>query len=309
MRRGPRVALAIAALPTIAYAWWYAAYGSQAPDVTSLSYSTVPRFVWDGLTDALGDVVRLRELGVVIVLAAFGWLVWQLTRRPLPRTLLLPGALAVGAVVSLMLTGWRRGAITEPALPRYAYITIALMLPLVAAATDWLVRRLARAWFSAVVPVVTGVLLLVVVVAQVRMFDRYVDSIEESKRVEKAAFLNTALLARENHQFLNDHPLFVFEPQVTVAKIVDLDDDGKLPSLDGLREDDRYTVLARLDLALGADPRPGPHHEPEPRAGRRGERRAGHAGRRTTRLRRVRRPPGCHRAAPHARRGRGGHPG
>ena len=44
--------------------------------------------------------------------------------------------------------------------------------------------------------------------------------------------------------------MYIFEPQVTVAKIVALDRDGKLPSLDGLREDDRHTVLARLDLAL-----------------------------------------------------------
>ena len=41
----------------------------------------------------------------------------------------------------------------------------------------------------------------------------------------------------------------IFEPQVTVAKIAAMDRDGKLPSLDGLREADRYTVLARrLDL-------------------------------------------------------------
>jgi hypothetical protein len=250
VRRGPKVAIAIAALPAISYTWWYAAYGSKAPDVTSLSYRIVPGFVWDGLTDALGDVVRLRALGVVIVVASFVWLGCQLAHRPLPATLLLPGALAAGAVVSLVLTGWRRGNITVPALSRYAYITIALMLPLVAAAADWLVRRLARAKFSTVVPIVAGVLLVVVVVAQVRMFNRYVDSIEESKRVEKAAFLNTAALAREGHHFLNDHPLHVFEPQVTVEKIVALDRDGKLPSLDGLREDDRDTVLARLDLAL-----------------------------------------------------------
>jgi hypothetical protein len=249
VRRGPRVAAAIAALPAVAYAWWYVAWGSQERSVTTLSYSTVPRFVWEGLTDPLGDVVRVRDLGVVIVLAAFGWLVWQLTRRPIAPSLLLPAVLAAGAVVSLVLTGWRRGAITEGSLSRYAYITIVLMVPLVAAATDWLVHRLARDRFATVVPVAV-VVLLVAVVAQVRMFDRYVDSIEESKRVEKAAFLNTAVLAREGHLFLNDKPMHVFEPQVTVAKIVKLDNDEKLPSLEGQREEDRYTVLARLDLAL-----------------------------------------------------------
>jgi hypothetical protein len=82
------------------------------------------------------------------------------------------------------------------------------------------------------------------------MFDRYVDSIEGVKRVEKAAFLTTALLVREHHQLLDDHPMSIFEPQVTAEKIAALDRDGKLPSLDGLREGDRHTVLARLDLLL-----------------------------------------------------------
>ena len=187
---------------------------------------------------------------MVIVLATFVWLVCQLLHRPLPRTLLFPAVLALGAVVSLTLTGWRRANITEGSLSRYAYITIVLVLPVVAAALDWLVRRLARAQFAKVVPVVTGVLLVIVVIAQVRIFDNYVDSIEEAKRVEKAAFLTTALLVREGHQLLNDRPMFIFEPQVTAEKIAAMDRDGKLPSLDGLREDDRHTVLARLDLAL-----------------------------------------------------------
>ncbi|HLM16461.1 MAG TPA: hypothetical protein VK549_01485 [Acidimicrobiia bacterium] len=262
LRRGWRVALAVAALPAIAYAWWYVAYGSQQRDVTTLSYRAVPGFVWDGLTDSLGDLVRLRALGVVIVLATFGWLVWQLTRRPLARTLLFPSVLALGAVVSLALTGWRRAAITVPTLPRYAYITLVLVLPLVAAATDWLVRRVARARFTAVVPAVTGVLLLLVVIAQVRMFDRYVTSIEEAKRVEKAAFLNTAVLERQGYEFLNEGPVSVFEPQVTVAKIAALDRDGKLPSLVGLREQDRLTVLARVELAVGPTPLEGIDEDP-----------------------------------------------
>jgi hypothetical protein len=58
------------------------------------------------------------------------------------------------------------------------------------------------------------------------------------------------LLARQGYQFLNDRPLHKYEPQVSVAKIVALDRAGKLPALGRLRADDRYTVLARLELAL-----------------------------------------------------------
>ena len=262
VRRGWRTALAIAALPAVAYAWWYLAYGRNAPDVADATPGEVPRYLWDGFTDALGDLVRLRAVGVVIVLAALAWLVWQLTRRPIPRTLLVPAALALGAGVSLALTAWRRGAIGSPATSRYAYITIVLTLPLLAAATDWCIRRLARTRFAVVVAAGVGVLLLVGVIAQVRMFDDYVAAIEPVKEVEKGALLNTAVLAREGHQFLTDHPMYVYEPQVTVEKIVALDRDGALPSLSGLRASDRYTVLARTGLVVApnalADLTPNP---------------------------------------------------
>jgi hypothetical protein len=262
VRRGPRVAMGVVVLPALAYAWWYAAYGRDAPDVTVLSYRAVPGFVWDGLTDALGDVVRLRALGVVIVLATAAWLIWQLTRRPVAPTLLVPAALAVGAVVSLALTGWRRAEITVPSLPRYAYITIVLVLPIVAAATDWLVRRALRTRGAPVATVATAVVLLAIVVAQVRMFDRWVTFIEPVKRVEKALFLNTAAIARDGRLILNDLPMSVYEPQVTVAKIAAADQAGKLPSLDRLPEADRYTALARLQLVLAASVLPGIHPDP-----------------------------------------------
>lgn len=252
LRRGWRVAFAVALLPSVAYAWWFVAYGRDAPHVADPTYGGVPRYVWEGLTDALGDLTRLRGLGVVLVLAVVAWLGWQLTRRPISSTLLVPSALALGAVASLALTGWRRGAITIPATSRYAYITIVLTLPLLAAATEWCIRSVARARDGIALPVVVGVgvVLVVVVVAQVRMFDSYVASIEDAKRVEKGALLNTAVLAREGHQFLTDHPMYIYEPQVTVEKIVALDRDGALPSLSGLRESDRYTVLARTGLVV-----------------------------------------------------------
>ena len=42
VRRGWRVALTVAAVPAVAYTWWYLAYGSQSRDVTALSYPRCP---------------------------------------------------------------------------------------------------------------------------------------------------------------------------------------------------------------------------------------------------------------------------
>ena len=154
---GWRVVLAVAAVPAVAY--------RGGTSRTGASSATLRLSRTAGARVRVGRTHRRARrrgatapLGVVIVLATFVWLVCQLLHRPIPRTLLFPAVLALGAVVSLALTGWRRAAITEGALSRYAYITIVLVLPVVAAALDWLVRRLAGRSVAKVVPVVTAVL-------------------------------------------------------------------------------------------------------------------------------------------------------
>ena len=250
VRRGWRVALAVAALPTVRVRMVVRRVREPAP---RRHHALVPR----GARVRVGRPDRCARRRRAAARPRRGHrargvrLVGLSTRPPTaPRTVLFPAVLALGAVVSLTLTGWRprpsprgrcHGTRTSPSC--------------------WSSRWWPRRWtgwcgalrggrFTKVVPIVTGVLLVVVVIAQVRIFDNYVDSIEEAKRVEKAAFLTTAELVREGHQLLNDRPMFIFEPQVTAEKIAAMDHDGKLPSLDGLREDDRHTVLARLDLAL-----------------------------------------------------------
>jgi hypothetical protein len=82
------------------------------------------------------------------------------------------------------------------------------------------------------------------------VLDHAVTDAEPGKRSDRGAFLATAALARQGRTFLLQNPLYAFEPQVTVAKIVAMDRDGKLPSLDGHGWDrgDELTVLGRLNL-------------------------------------------------------------
>jgi hypothetical protein len=91
-----------------------------------------------------------------------------------------------------------------------------------------------------------------VVGAQVRVLDHLVADAEPGKRSDRGAFLATAALARQGRTFLLQNPLYAFEPQVTVAKIVAMDRDGKLPSLDGHGWDrgDELTVVGRLNLLV-----------------------------------------------------------
>ena len=237
-------------VPAAAYAVWYLAYGRDSPAVAEAAPRAVPRFVWDGITDALGDVARLEVIGVVVVVGVAGWLVVQLLRRPINRDLTVPVALAIGGVAFLVGTGYRRGNLigSDPSASRYAYLTVAFLLPLIALASQSLFRG--STWRRVVLVLLTVVL----VVAQVRKLDHQADIARPGKDSDRGAVLATAALAREGRTFLLDRPLNAFEPQVTVDEIVQMDHDGKLPPLDEATTADRLTVLARLDLFVGPDP-------------------------------------------------------
>ncbi len=246
VQRGWRIAAATLATPAAVYALWYLAYGSDTR-VADPTPGEVPRFVWEGLTDALGDVARLDLVGVLVVVAVVAWLVRKLAQRPLDRALLVPGALALAGVVFLASTGWRRGGLpgADPAIPRYAYVTVAFVLPLVAMAAQPLFRG------DTVRRIALGVVTVALVVGQVRVLDHAAEVAAQGKRSDRGATLATAALVREGRgPFVYERPLHPFEPQVTVDEIVAMDRDGKLPSLDGATRRDRLTVLARLELAL-----------------------------------------------------------
>jgi hypothetical protein len=240
----------------VIYAVWFLAYGRDVR-VADPTPGEVPRFVWEGLTDALGDVARVEVVGIAVAVAVVAWLGWKLLQRPLDRSLLVPTALALGGVAFLASTGWRRGGLpgADPAISRYAYVTVALVLPLVAMAAQPLFRG------DTVRRVALAVVTIALVVGQVRVLDRAAEVAEPGKRSDRGAMLATAALVREGRgPFLYQSPLHPFEPQVTVDEIVAMDRDGKLPSLDGARRRDRLTVLARLELALQPDAvvRPSP---------------------------------------------------
>jgi hypothetical protein len=90
----------------------------------------------------------------------------------------------------------------------------------------------------------------------VRVLDREARVQEVGKRQDRGATLATARLAREGHPFLLASPLGIFEPQMTVDKIVEFDRAGKLEPLDRATRRDRLTVLARLDVVSSTEALP-----------------------------------------------------
>jgi hypothetical protein len=245
VRRGVRVTVAVGAAPVVAYAAWYVTYGHDARAVATPAPGAVPEFVWHGLTDAFGDAARIEVVGWLVVVAVTVWTVVHLARRAFDQRLLVPGALAIGAVCFLAGTGYRRGNLpgSDPAESRYAYVTVAFVLPLVALAGQSLFRGSTARRVALVV--VTALL----VVAQVRELDHGAGIDINNEGVVVA----TAALAREGRTFLLARPLGPFEPQLTVAEIAAMDRDGKLPD-PPVSASDRLTVLGRLDVVVGPNP-------------------------------------------------------
>jgi hypothetical protein len=249
VRRGWRVAAGTAVVPASAYVLWFLAYGRDTPAVADPAARAIPDFLWNGLTDALGDVARVDVVGVIVVIALIAWVGLQFRRRPFDAALTVPISLAIGGLVFLGATGYRRGNLlgADGAASRYAYVTVVFMLPLIARASQGLFRgnRARRVLLAAVT--------IVLVVGQARELDHQTDLARPGKQSDRGAVLATAALARGERKFLLQRPLNAFEPQVTVSEIVAMDHDGKLPPLREATERDRLTVLARLDLVVGPD--------------------------------------------------------
>jgi hypothetical protein len=246
VQRGWRVAVGIVVLPAVLYLAWYLRYGVDAPSVTSPSPSSIPRFVWRGTTEAIGDLARVEVVGLLVVVAVVGWLLYALQQRDRAR-LTVPLALAFGGIVFLASTGLRRGNLfgAQPTTSRYEYVTLAFVLPLLAVAAQGLLSG-GGARRTALVVLTAGLL-----VGQVAKLDHWAGLLRAGAQSDRGAVLATAVLARQGRGFLLQAPLFAFEPQVTVSDIVRFDHAGKLPALRDATLADRLTVLARLDLVVG----------------------------------------------------------
>jgi hypothetical protein len=247
--RGWRIALGLVTAPVVAYVVWYAVYGRDSRAVTDQSLDEVPRFVWHGTIDAFSDVAGVEAIGTLLVIAVVTWLAWQLRRRQMARAVIVPVALALGGVAFLASTGFRRANLffADPAASRYAYVTVAFMLPLVALAASHLPGGITLR--RGVLAIITIALLVV----QVDQLDREASTHAVGEQIDRGAVLATAQLAREGQRFLLQRPLYVFEPQVTVDEIISMDRDGKLPNLDDATTRDRLTVLGRTQIVVAPE--------------------------------------------------------
>ncbi len=136
-RRPPRRALALLALPVSSYVIWFAAVGrlgltSRADHLSFTKVTTLPQYVWFGLSSALGQVFNLETAGAALLVGLAAWVAWHL--QPLWRDNPALLGLFAAAIAFYFVAGLGRdttsGATTV--VSRYVYVGFAILLPVIA---------------------------------------------------------------------------------------------------------------------------------------------------------------------------------
>ena len=250
-RRGLRAAILTISIPAAAYVLWLAVAGRRgfgSIPVTSDSFLRIPTYLWTGLTAAVEGLTGFAGAGSILILGIVAWLFW-LRHDSNANALVFAGC--IGAVGFLIVNAVGRGALgsTEAAAPRYAYTTIALLLPGIAATLDLIARRDRLAQFAALALVgFFGCQGLAQLWTQARVNHVLRD---QSKRQILAA----ADYLTQGLPVISKQPDPVLAPNLTVDELRELSARGDLPAEAGGSATDMLSARAALLTTLEAHPR------------------------------------------------------
>jgi hypothetical protein len=154
--RGWRAAVWCSVPPGLVYVAWWATFATHSQRVGS-DLALIVSFTVTGLRFSLGGLGQSPVVTVAMLVVAalgIGLVAWQQRRSlaGLRHGLAIPLALVVGAVAFYALTGASRAeelGVSFSTRSRYAYVGVALLMPVIAVGFDRVVRR----WPLAAVPV------------------------------------------------------------------------------------------------------------------------------------------------------------
>ena len=223
-RWGWRAAAKVAVPAAVVYLLWLRTAGDVGltGDTASLhgGPSDIPRYVWDGLSAALGAPFRSDAVGsavlllLVAVVASRGRDWW----RRGPEVC----ALAITAPVMFAVISQGRGSIGVAGASRYVYLADALLLPLVGFA----VQQLAGTSAPRVLPVLAlSVVLAVAGAFELRDITRADRTRDLTMRGQMLASLDIAAAEPTVSKFVD----FTFNHDITVANLQSLRAHGELP--------------------------------------------------------------------------------
>jgi hypothetical protein len=145
LRRGWRLALVHTAPFAAVYVVWYVWVGHVGYDGYHAGAGQIVSFVRTFTAATFGALGHYRGMGIVLAaLLVVGLIVaWApLDRGTLRREAALPGALLVGALSLLCITGFGRAGLSSfTEKSRYVHLVAALVLPAIGVAADALMRR------------------------------------------------------------------------------------------------------------------------------------------------------------------------
>jgi hypothetical protein len=260
LRHGLRDAVVALSVPLLAYALYFVLQGRHAPPGAGEqalwpALQATPAFLWRGLTDAVDAEIGLAGAGAVVLVLVAVWIVRHADFAD--RSWGDATVLALGAVLFLVLTAIGRSGLGPEAAgaSRYAYITIALLLPISTLALDRLLPRTS----ARDVVLVGGVCFLVLV--SVSLVARNADADGIRKQEQKHRVLAASELIGRHEKFVSGVPVPAYMPDLDVEALRRLRADGKLPGDGDVTAEDVLTARTYLQLDI-AEPVPGVVHGP-----------------------------------------------
>jgi hypothetical protein len=258
LRSGLKAALVAGSVPTAAYLLWFLLQGRDAPPAAGEqpfwpALQATPAFLWRGLTSAVDAETGLAGAGAVVLILLAVWAIRH--ANPSDNAWTDATVLALGAVLFLGLTALGRSGLgTETAgASRYAYVTLALILPLTALAVDQLLGTTSARW------VVVGLGFALLLLVSVSTVLRNADAAGVREQEQERRVLATAELVRDHDKFVESIPVPIYMPDLDVASIRRLANEGDLPTGIVVSEEDRLTARAFLQLEISdAHPRSNP---------------------------------------------------
>jgi hypothetical protein len=145
-------ALRVLALPVVSYVIWFVFVGrlglnSRADHFSLTTVTTLPSYVWSGLSSALGTTFNLEVAGTALLVGLAAWVGYHI--RPLWRENPVLLGLFVSGVMFYAVAGFGRDTTggANIVVSRYVYVGIAILLPVIAkvlsSAGTWPAARVA----------------------------------------------------------------------------------------------------------------------------------------------------------------------
>jgi hypothetical protein len=249
LRDGVQRALITVSVPAAAYLVWFGLEVLHAPPGAGeqplrTALQAAPEFLWRGLTAAVDAETGLAGTGaVLLVLLA----IWALRHAdPSDSSWRDATVLALGGVLFLGLTAIGRSGLGPDAgtASRYAYITIALLLPLTAIALDHLLGSGITRW----VAMILGLGLLLLVAVSTVSVNANEAGLREQE--QKRLVIATWQFLQNHEPFLGSVPVPLHMPDLDVEAIRRLGVDGKLPTGVDLSEADVLTARLFLQFQI-----------------------------------------------------------